>query len=776
MSEKLPCEIRKIVLDEATYKGTGVSITPTYINYFFGNNGTGKSTLAKAIKTGIGVSYAPGKSAADYLPLVYDQDFINTNMPSYHGIPGVYTMTKANAEVQSQIDEKTEKQSEAKKTSSAAATEMENKKKTQTVLKNQFYKDCWEKTNAIRSNYDKTQDKYRRSKQNFTEELLRHDPIEHDLTELSRTYDSVYSDTAKQYSRFHTVPDSCILESVPDKNLLSLAIVNTSNTPFANFLREIGASEWVHKGHEDYHEKAGDRCPYCSRTLDDGFEKMLSDSFDDQYQKNREKLNTFLETYKQTANSLFIPLSNLPEEIYPPINVKPYNDKLATIKATIAANIDKIKEKISEPSKIVALEDTSALLQELSDIINGFNELIDKNNAIVAAGPKKKTECKDTVFEYMAFITKDIVDAYKRSDDVLKDEMKTQQKVIDDQKNIINKINDELRDLNTRTVETETAMKQINTILHDSGFQGFELRPHSEEIVLADGTKKRITPSPARNYDIVRTETGAIADNLSEGEKNFIAFMYFQQLVFGSDSADGEIRDKIVVIDDPVSSMDSNTLFIVSAQVRKMIEICRNNADNRNPIVPGNFIKQIFILTHNAYFHREVTYSYPSHYEFVSFYLIQKIDNRSSIRLCDKVNPDCPTERINVNPVKNSYAALWEEYKEVVSCVPLMNIIRRILEYYFLQLCGYEGEDLRERILVKHKNELTHDDLGNEDYTKFGMASAMLSYIAVSSSGINDGLNYVDDYMDTVQCRAVFEMIFREMQQGQHFDMMMERK
>lgn len=33
------------------------------------------------------------------------------------------------------------------------------------------------------------------------------------------------------------------------------------------------------------------------------------------------------------------------------------------------------------------------------------------------------------------------------------------------------------------------------------------------------------------------------------------------------------VKDKIVVIDDPVSSMDSGALFIVSALVREMIEV-----------------------------------------------------------------------------------------------------------------------------------------------------------------------------------------------------------
>ena len=775
MARKIPCEIRTITLDDATYKGTGVSISPTYINYLFGSNGSGKSTLAKALKTDAGVTYAPGKTAADYLPLVYDQEFIDTNMHSYHSLPGVFTINETNVEVQEQIDKKLNEQATAKKKSTDAATEKGKKVTAQDDLLKQLYRDCWDKTITLRESFDKTQDGKKKSKQ-FTEEVQRHSPVEHDLEALTRMYDSVYSDTARHYDPFSTINDTTVLENIEGSDILALAIVNTSNTPFADFLKEIGASEGMRQAHEEYHAIAGDRCPYCSRKLPDDFEKTLADSFDDQYQKNRDKLDAFLTAYQQAANDLFVPLSKTPAELYPAIDIKPYTDKLAAVKAIITANIDKIKEKIAEPSKIVTLDDTNAPLQELSDIITGFNKLINANNAIVAAGPRKKTECKDNVFEHIAFVLKDVLEAYSRSAAALTTEINAQQKIIDDQKKILDQIEEDLKALNSQTVETETAMKSINRMLRDSGFQGFELRPHPVTIIKAGGEQEIFIPSPPLNYEVVRTDTGLVAENLSEGEKNFIAFMYFQQLVLGSESSEGETRDKIVVIDDPVSSMDSSALFIVSAQVRRMIEICRNNADNRNPLVPGNFIKQIFILTHNAYFHREVTYPYANRYEFVSFYLIRKIENQSSIRLCEKINPDAPTERVNINPVKNSYAALWEEYKELQSGVPLMNVIRRILEYYFLQLCGYEGNDLRQRILIEHKEELTHDEHGNEDRSKFETASAMLSYIANSSTGVNDGINFIDDVIDPALCRETFEMIFREMKQGQHFDMMMGNK
>lgn len=48
MGDKIKSEIIKIELNDATFEGTGATVTPTYVNFFFGNNGTGKSTIAKA--------------------------------------------------------------------------------------------------------------------------------------------------------------------------------------------------------------------------------------------------------------------------------------------------------------------------------------------------------------------------------------------------------------------------------------------------------------------------------------------------------------------------------------------------------------------------------------------------------------------------------------------------------------------------------------------------------------------------------------------------------
>ena len=757
MNSKISSEITHIELQEASYKDTGCHIEPTFINFFFGNNGTGKSTIAKTILSGVGVTYTPGRTAADYLTLVYNQDLIHANFRSYRNMKGVLTLNAKNAEVQRKIDEKTEERIATQKALTAAIEKQTKQLSAREKLRKAFYKDCWDKEKAFREEFAKTQSGKGKSEP-FAKEILKHTPKYIDLEEFRRLYDSAFSETAKRYQRFSSIADITIMDTVSGSDILTVSIVNSADTELAGFLRDIGATEWMRQGHDLYAHSANGKCPYCGRNLSQDFEQIVIDSFDTRYQTNLQKLTDFFENYRKTANALFMPLQNIPKDVYPQIDVKPYTEKLEILKAAIQENIEKIKTKTESPALPVILSDIAPILKELASIINGFNTLIDTNNAIVDAGPKKKVECTEQAFSLLAFRLKDVIAAYQQSDAQIEAELETLGLEIKMQQENLESIKGALKSLRAQTVETETAKESINAMLRDSGLQGFSLQPKS---------------GVDHVYEVRRPD-GTIADNLSEGEKNFIAFLYFYHLVYGSDSADGETRDKIVVIDDPVSSMDSGSLFIVSTLVRQMIEICRNNADNRNRIVDGNFIKQIFILTHNAYFHREITYSYISKYEYVSYYLIRKLDSKSTIKLCDDVNPSIPTERMNVNPVKNSYAALWDEYKEVQSAVPLINVIRRILEYYFLQICGYEGASLRQTILVKGKAEGKFKDAdGNDDEEKFQLASAMLAYINANSIGMNEGIDYVEECLNAAECRKIFEMIFESMNQKQHYDMMM---
>lgn len=613
MADKIKSEIIRVDLTDASYKDTHAYIEPTYVNFFFGNNGAGKSTIAKAIKSGVGVTYAPGRTAADYLPLVYNQEFIDTNFRSYRNMKGVFTLNAKNAVTQQQIDEKTEERTVTQKSLNAATEKRDKMTAARAKLHRDFYKDCWDREKAFREGFPKTQTGKGKSEP-FTKEILRHTPQDVDIKELRRLYDSAFADTARRYPRFAIITDTTVLDTVEGVDILSTIIVNSADTELAVFLRDIGATEWMRQGHDEYAHSTDGKCPYCGQGLPVDFEKTFIDSFDTKYQENLRQLDAFLDLYKQKANELFVPLQTLPTDIYPQIDTKPYTDKLAVLKAAIQSNIEAIKAKIDNPASTVTLTPVTSILDELSDMINGFNTLIDANNAIVDAGPKKRTECTELAFSLLAFRLKDVIASYRQSDAEMAKELDDLEAEIIKHTEALEIIKDALKTLRKNTVETETAKESINNMLRDSGMQGFSLQPK---------------PGVDHVYEVRRPD-GSIADNLSEGEKNFIAFLYFYHLVYGSDSADGETREKIVVIDDPVSSMDSGSLFIVSTLVRQMIEVCRNNFDNRNRTADGNFIKQIFILTHNAYFHREIAYSYVSKYEYASFYLIRKLNTSAN--------------------------------------------------------------------------------------------------------------------------------------------------
>ena len=365
-------------------------------------------------------------------------------------------------------------------------------------------------------------------------------------------------------------------------------------------------------------------------------------------------------------------------------------------------------------------------------------------------------QCIRSVWALAAFRLQGEVETYHSAQDKAKAEAKR----LDDETAAITRelqdIGKEIEQLGAASTTIQTAIDGMNKLLRDPGFEGFE-------IIKSDMTKDA--------YKVVRGDR-KVAVRLSDGERHFLSFLYFYNRVKGCDP-NGVQRDKIVIIDDPVSSLDGNALFIISSLVREMVEVCYNNTDYRGQTVRGSYIKQLFILTHNAQFHRGITYNQVGRYSCVNFYKINKFNNQSTVRLCVRPSQTEAGEQENYNPVKNAYAALWSEYQELNSEIPLMNVIHRILDFYFLDMCGKDGMNIREEILVKERDKFVRlDEDGKEDRTLFHLADSMLQYMG---AGVEGDMNYVSDGCEANQIRYTFEMIFRQLGQGPHYDMMMER-
>lgn len=246
----------------------------------------------------------------------------------------------------------------------------------------------------------------------------------------------------------------------------------------------------------------------------------------------------------------------------------------------------------------------------------------------------------------------------------------------------------------------------------------------------------------SNHYQIKRTDGTLAESTLSEGEVTFITFLYFLQWIKGSQNEEEVTQDRIIVIDDPISSLDSNVLFVVSSLLKDVIYKVLDGESN---------IKQVFVLTHNVYFHKELSFigngNNPN--KEIHYWILRKKNDITNIQYYGMDNP-----------ISSSYELLWKEVKEqnANSVITIQNVMRRIIENYF-------------KILGKYKD----DELINKfpDYESQEICRSLLSWINDGSHCMPDDL-YVEALDDSSErYREVFKKIFEYTNHIEHYNMMM---
>ena len=769
--EKRKSAIEKVVIEGRSYDHE--EFEPTFINFFFGRNGAGKSTISEMIQANTCLTWRSGQTADDYNVLAYDQQFISNHFSNFDDLAGVFTLNKVNIETQKKLDQLAKDKDKLLGELGKKNEAIDQKSQARADLKTDSQTRMMRLTEAVRKKFELAMTGKKIAK-TFCPEVERKQPVQHTEDEIMELYSVAYEKNAQTYPLLKKSNEYPGKYDLSGASLLSDPIVSTSDTQFARVMEKLGNTDWVKEGHAKYLKKADGICPFCHNPLDhQHFERELRDCFDEEYQDSVDAVAAFQSAYTSMTGEMIRVLDENTSSDFPRADFTVYKEKLERLKTIIQNNLQLIQKKVDKPAERGELQDIDTLVGELDAIIDKINALIKINNDAYSKKKETKIQCDKMMWEHLAFLVKDEIADYKAKDDAIASEIKT----IEKEKGILRQSylekEAEAKKESGNTVNTDEAYESMNAMLKDSGFQGFSLRKKP-------GTKNR--------YEVVRDGNKPVK-KLSEGERNFIAFLYFYHLVKGSGTADaaiitssGEItdttdrRDKIVVIDDPVTSMDSGTLFIVSSMVREMITVCQNNIEVLHPDITGSYIKQIFILTHNAYFHREVTYNMVDYYDCVTFYMVRKTDNHSSITPCIEKAKELSEDDRNINPVQNAYTALWTEYQELTSSIPLLNVIRRILQYYFLELCGYQGSNIRDIILKKYKLEfITKRADGTIDDTDYHLASSMLSYIDNECSFI-DGFNLVQESVDPEQYRKVMKKIFEKLDQSQHYRMMTHKK
>jgi wobble nucleotide-excising tRNase len=214
------------------------------------------------------------------------------------------------------------------------------------------------------------------------------------------------------------------------------------------------------------------------------------------------------------------------------------------------------------------------------------------------------------------------------------------------------------------------------------------------------------------------------------------------QLAKGSTSQELITEERILVIDDPISSLDSNVLFVVSSLLKEVIKSIKNDSGN---------IKQLILLTHNIYFHKEVSFidGRTKSNNDTFFWILRRNSNVSSIQSFEMSNP-----------IQNSYELLWQEIKnrDYISGITIQNTMRRIIESYFKILGKFGDDDLIKKFANAQEQEICR---------------SLISWINDGSHSIPDDL-FIEHQGATIdKYFEVFKRIFDVMGHAEHYNMMM---
>lgn len=547
-----------------------------------------------------------------------------------------------------------------------------------------------------------------------------------DSSELKERYQSLFIEDPIEVQEIESI-DTSDIELLQTKSKMSQPIVGRKDVDIAALIDKLQASDWVKDGYEKYYDTEERICPFCQQETSETLAMSLQDFFDESYSNSIKSLNSFLTQYETETKEIVQKAQDILDNKEKWIDTKSLRSLIQSLKTTTSKNIQRINKKIKEPSTIEALEPIDIVIADINDLITGANNKIKSHNGIVTNIKSERTQLKIQVWK---FITDDALDttvkSYKREKSGLDKAIENISSSIREAEECLNGINKQLRTLRAQTTTTQTTIKDINGILDSFGFQGFRLDKAT------DNDKYMIIRPNDDNTDA--------QSSLSEGEISFVTFLYFYFLVKGSQNAADTIDDRVIVFDDPVSSLDNDVLFAVSCLIKKIIREVKGGKSKT---------KQVIVLTHNAYFFRHLTYlpgKKDKTDKDIMYWLVRKGDTGT------RVVP------YNVNPVKCTYQLMWDEYKNNEHNYHILpNTMRRILESYFYLLGGEEIYKLPDRF---------------DGYDKI-VCESLLTWLNVESHSIFEDSNHSVNDNNIDRYKDVFKRIFEETKHIAHYNMMM---
>ncbi|AFV42355.1 ATP-binding protein [Helicobacter pylori] len=731
----------------ATFDENGASFENlNSINFIYGANGSGKTTTSSFLKNlaenGIEDKFANSKIAwynNESLKIeVYNKQFKEEQLRNSQ-VKGIFTLGKKTNENLEKIESKKEsinKENEKKIKNEASLQVLTQKKEKE---EKDFADRCWEKLyKKNEEDFKETLEGFKR-KEKFKEKILKE--FENDkynqseivgLEKLKEKIEIVFGENQTELALLEC--NLTDFDFIENHSIWEQKIVGSGDAAIADLIKRLSNEDWVAQGRE--YIKDNSICPFCQKeTITEEFKKQLESYFDTSYQESIETIKEKMEDYASRTAGALERLDKIVETEQKNQQTKLDTENLKiiieTLRSKINGNQQKMLDKSKEMSRNFKLDSTKNEIDAIKDLIKKANEQIANYNEMIKDIEKQKKSCKEQTWKFLVNEFKSDIQEYNKKYCGLEKGINNLEKAISENQEEVKKLENEIKELEKTMVSIKPIVNEINTLLKGYGFANFSLACTEDE----------------KFYRIQREDGQLVGETLSEGEVTFITFLYYYHLAKGSLEENDISKNKVLVIDDPISSLDSNILFIVSVLVKDLMKEAMEEKTN---------IKQVIILTHNTYFYKEITLEcdlkrYQGKY---SFWIIKKDNNVSKIK------------DYKENPIKNSYELLWQEVKQAkennASWVSLQNVMRRIIEYYFRILGGF-----------KHNDSLSECF---ENIEEKRVCNSFISWFNDGSHGISDDLFMQSQDTSIETYLKVFEKIFKETGHEAHYKMMMRMK
>jgi len=701
--------ITKITLKNIASYGENPVVLDTdkKINLIYGLNGTGKTTFSKYLQDRDNICFSDCsiEGLNNEKILVYNKKFIDNNF--YEDTQkGIFSLKSENKEAKEKIDiaieqiKKIKSQINNEELKTGFKFELDKKQNSIDDLQNTAEDKTWE----IKMKYsggDRILEFCLEGKMGSKRVLFDYisslqKPIsspEKLIEDLKKEAEITQGENAKIYDENLIKKINFDFWKIEDKEIFNEVIIGNENSQVFELIKKMDNSDWVKKGKSFINkpEEENEICPFCQqKTITKDLYQEIQNYFDETYQlkiTELENLDTeYFREYQNIKTLENVLLQNdfiKAKEIEFKLLFKNFIDKLGD-------NWSKINSKIKSPNIVVNLESSILEQKALNDFFETIINGIKIHNEKVNNKQKTKKQIIEDFWKIMRWDYDQTIENYTTQSSKFEEDKKDiETKILELNANIVGQekiIKESQKDM----INIQDAIDNINDELIFFGLDGFS-------IVSADENSYRLQRP---NEDIANFET------LSEGEKTVISFLYFLELCKGKEKDDEVVTEKIVVIDDPISSLSHMYVFNVSQLIRK-------NFFNED-------YKQVFVLTHNLYFFHELINIGPKEKDG-KFKFDGKLFRISK-------NNYSVINTLKQSEIQNDYQSYWyviKDYNEDNNCIVgkalLSNSMRNILEYFFGFIKGQSlnnamqviDRDQKYQFFIRYMNRESHSEAVN---------------------------------------------------------------